>query len=933
MEPPVHLEEQVVLDCLTGRLDDEARRVMLAHVDRCDGCRELGAAARRGTGGPAGAVPAATGPASARPGAGAVLADRYELLEALGAGAMGTVWRARDRSLGSDVALKLLPEERSRDEEFLARFRDELLLARRISHPNVCRLHDLGRAADRWYLTMEVVEGTPLSAVAVGGAMEPGRVQSLLEQIAAGLTAAHRAGVVHRDLKPSNVIVTPDERAVILDFGIARREGDGGRTEAGVVVGTPRYMAPEQAETSRVDARADVYALGLIGCELLTGAVPLDRGEVIPTLVARRQEEPPSVASLAPGVPAPLARVLDACLRRDPDLRPADGAAVLALLEGRAEVEPLPRRGLRAWLLLAGIAALGLLLWRPLGAPPEPLVLGGFEAARPDESWLAAALPGLVSEELRDGWGLVADHAEVDGALTGTVRRAGGGQGLVAEVRRGRREVELRASDPRSLGLAVARWLVEGRPRSAVGPSRAELERVGCDSPEAWRHYRRGRRAAALEQYDRAVALAEASVEEGPECAQASLLLRALSDDERWEQAFAGLTELAVDDPVLQVEAASRLVRSGAVERGVARLEALGREGPDRSLALRRLAALESGYVDGWLSRAPAPERGLRHAEQAVEAAPQDTGALALRGLARALAGDHAGAESDAATALAWASEPPESAILALLTSAATQARWDDAAAAGRRLLEAGDGQRAEALTLLAGVDLARGAFERGQGRIAEAAERYAERDEPELASQTWLFLSWTHELLDEEDGARAALDRARAADPAAAGPGSEIELASRVVAGEGPLLAWHRARVAEAGPGASEATEALHLELYAAWRDRDWGQVRQIHRAITLSGYVETWAAFPAAEAAQQAGDLETAAALFRALVEDPWSWDEGILVARARLELGRALVGLGRPDEARAALEAFVASWDEAPPDAPELRQARQLLAGLQD
>jgi eukaryotic-like serine/threonine-protein kinase len=923
-----HLDEQGILDWLEGALPRARLGAMLAHVDRCDPCRELTAAVMHATVAPSSEGPTPTAaPAGGPVQAGTLLGERFELLEPVGAGAMGIVWRARDRTIDQDVALKLLPADRAQDAGYLARFRDELLLARAISHPNVCRLHDLVEADGRWFLTMELIEGAPLSVVTQGGLDDVTRAQALLRQIAAGVAAAHAAGVVHRDLKPSNIMVTREDRAVVLDFGIARRDGDGGRTEAGVLVGTPRYMAPEQSKTSKVDARADVYALGLIGCELLTGTVPLDRGDLVPTLVARGQEDPPSVRRLAPQAPPRLAKILDACLRRDPEARPADGAAVLALLEGRAELATQSR----PWpLVVVAVAVLGLTvaawaLWPDeVLPPPPPIALGAFEAADPADAWLTKALPALVAEELQDGWGLDLRQAPSEppaqDPLVAQVRRSGVGIEVAAVVHYGSRAAELSGSTPRELGLAVAGWLADEHPRASLRPTPADLKSTGCALPLTWRRLQRTRRAHALEEGERAAALAKVGA-----CGV---------DPLEPESDPSG-------DGLARVEHAEVLLATGDVDRSIAKLEALAREGPERGLALRALAGLEAGYIDGWLSRAPAPERGLRHAEEAVQSAPHDVGALAVRALAKALVADHDGAEQDAAVALRWAERPPDAAILALVTSAAMQANWDDAAAAGRRLLETDRADRdAEALALLGGIDLARGAFERGHARITEAAQRYETRGEPGMAAETWLLLSWGHELLGEHAAAVSALDRAAAADPTYGERGGEVELARRMVElqaaadrGEArePLLGWYRERVVGIPLDPPDVAAMRHLELYAAWQDRNLEEVSAIHREITLGTYVETWISFPAAEAAEQAGDLVAAETHYRALVDDPYSWEEPILEARARLGLGRVLAALGRQQEAGAELERFVAAWDQAPTDAPELKEARRLLTAL--
>ena len=262
---------------------------------------------------------------------GAVFAGRYLVDAMVGRGGMGAVYRVRDEKLDEVVALKLLTlaSERAVD-----RFLSEVRLARRVTHPNVARTHDLGEHDGVHFLTMEYVRGTALDALLErGGPLPPERVMAIGADIARGLSAAHEAGVVHRDLKPANVLLSEDGRVVITDFGIARAvSGDVRNHETGALVGTPHYMAPEQVSGRPVDARADLYALGLILYELATGALPFDGDTAIAVALARLQH-PPVDPREHGAVPDPLANLILRCLAREPEGRPGRAADVQHALE------------------------------------------------------------------------------------------------------------------------------------------------------------------------------------------------------------------------------------------------------------------------------------------------------------------------------------------------------------------------------------------------------------------------------------------------------------------------------------------------------------------------------------------------------------------------------------------------------------------------
>jgi eukaryotic-like serine/threonine-protein kinase len=264
----------------------------------------------------------------------ALFAGRYLIEREIGRGGMGTVFAAFDRQLEERVALKLLDTAPGRSAAALERFRREVRVARRVTHRNAARTFDIGEHGGAHYLTMELVDGTPLDQLLRReGALAIDRAADIGRQLCMGLDAAHTAGVIHRDLKPANVLVQTSGRVVITDFGIARQIDDDARVtvEGMGLIGTPAYMAPEQVSGGDVDARSDIYAVGLILFETLTGVLPFAESTPLATAVARLERDPPDPRDLAE-VPAPLARLVLACLARNPSDRPKGALQVAEAL-------------------------------------------------------------------------------------------------------------------------------------------------------------------------------------------------------------------------------------------------------------------------------------------------------------------------------------------------------------------------------------------------------------------------------------------------------------------------------------------------------------------------------------------------------------------------------------------------------------------------
>jgi serine/threonine protein kinase len=244
---------------------------------------------------------------------------RYQVLSELGRGGMGIVYQAYDKQLKEQVAIKLLSPLLSTDQEALERLKREVSLARRVTHPNVIRIHDISEVNGLYYVSMEYFGGADLKGyLRRSGPLSLLHAYQILSQIFDGLEAAHSRGVVHRDLKAQNILIGPSGQVKIIDFGLARSAHLEGMTATGLIMGTPEYMAPEQVAGKQVDERADIYALGVILFEMLTGRVPFTGESAIAVGFQQLRDPPPSPRAINPQIPEEVARIILKALEKNP---------------------------------------------------------------------------------------------------------------------------------------------------------------------------------------------------------------------------------------------------------------------------------------------------------------------------------------------------------------------------------------------------------------------------------------------------------------------------------------------------------------------------------------------------------------------------------------------------------------------------------------
>ena len=299
------------------------------------------------------------------------IAGRYRLIRPIASGGMARVWEADDEVLTRSVAVKLLHPHLAADDSFVARFRAEAVSAARLAHPAIVSIYDTWSGDGTEAIVMELVAGTTLRhLIEVRAPLEVDEAVVIADHVAAALEAAHRAGIVHRDIKPANVLLSSDGRVLVTDFGIAKAAEGADLTTDQTMLGTAKYLAPEQVEGGPVDGRADIYALGVVLYEMVCGRPPFKADTDAATALARLHRDPEAPSTVRPGVPAWLERTILDCLQRDPAARPDSATEVRRRLASR-DAAPT---GAPAPVATAAAATSPARAAAPAARPPEPVV-------------------------------------------------------------------------------------------------------------------------------------------------------------------------------------------------------------------------------------------------------------------------------------------------------------------------------------------------------------------------------------------------------------------------------------------------------------------------------------------------------------------------------------------------------------------------------
>lgn len=909
------------------------------------------------------------------------IAQRYRIVGLLGRGGMGTVYRAHDRELNREVALKLLNSEIAQQKTALERFKQEIQLSSQITHKNVLRVYDLGAHESLRFLTMQFVEGEDLASLLLReGRLPLPRVIAVFRQIAMGLQAAHEIGVIHRDLKPQNIMVDRADRVYVTDFGLAKLQEASGMTETGTLFGTPRYMSPEQVKGETLDARSDIYSLGVMLYELLTGEIPFSGGTPYEVMARRLHSNPRPAIELNPEIPPWLRGVLDRCLAREPAARYPNIEALLANVDTKSVHLSLALEAERhRWLKPAALGALGLLLafggYRlvarrpgppPSAAPARTVLIADFENRTGEsvfdgtlEPALGVALEGAsfitsyprasakrIAAQLRPEAPtldeslarLVAGREGIEVVTAGSVEKKGEeyaiairaldtvtGKPLTATTAAADGKAAVLASVTR-LAAAVRRDLGDTTPESA---QLAAAETFTAASLEAAHEYALAQEAQWAGRWEDAIAAYTKATELDPNLGRAYAGLAAVENNRGRRQEAEKYYKLAMaridrmsEREKHRTRGAYYLVVSRNADNAIQEFEALVSKYPADSAGLANLA------VAYQLKRDFA--KALEQARRAIAIYPKNVPQRNNVGLFATYAGDFEAAVREQQAVLELNPQFVSGhAGLALAQLAA--GRPEEARATWQKLETLGPAGASTAALGLADLALYAGKAAEARSHLESSIEADLAAEDPDSAAYKLTLLAEAHLLEGHRDRATAAALRARRTSESDAV--SYCAGRALVEAGEtkGALA------IAEELERSLEAEPQMYGHLLRGEIELRRGAAREaLTRFKEAERLVDTWPsrfgqgrAYLAASAFTEAhGQLE-ACLRRRGEATDLFLnvWPTYRFLPSVHYELGRTNEGLKSP-EAAAAFRTFVDIKKEGTD--PRLEDARRRLAG---